>query len=317
MPGKIRLTIEFISEEFSKVGYKLLETEYIDPKKPLEYICNNGHHHKLRWNNFKSGQRCRECFILSQKYSINDIKEFLDKINFQLLTDTYKDNHQKLDVICDKGHNIQITFNKLKLGTRCKLCVHDSLRMNYEDVKKIFEENKCKLLTKNYINGKQKLQYKCKCGNISYTTYEQIKDGSLCGCQKSIGETRIIRYFSDNGIDFISQKTFPDCRNTQVLHFDFYVNNKFLLEFDGEQHFKEVSHFGGEKALKINMKHDKIKNEYCISNNIKLLRISYKEKKKITQILNDYILNFDKTDIITFSNKKLYETMKNNINNDK
>lgn len=312
MPHGIKPTIEFVKQEFLKRGYILLETEYIDSKTLMSYICNEGHQQKIRWNNFKNGQQCKQCFLLTQKYSIDDVKNFLLNIGYQLLSDTYKDNHQKLDMICNNGHNIKLDFNKLKLGTRCKLCFHDNLRANYEDIKQLFEDNGCSLLSETYNNCDEKLKFCCECGNISYISYYSFKLGYRCGCQNSLGENIIKKYLTSKNIKYISQKTFPDCKNRQKLRFDFYIDNKFLLEFDGEQHFKYYRAFGKDH-LERNKLHDKIKNEYCLKNNIKLIRISYKEIKKIEVILDEYIKNFDNKEMITYSNANVYNEMKKNI----
>lgn len=308
----MRLTIEYISNKFSEAGYKLLETNYIGAKILMSYKCDKGHIHKIKWNNFQSGQRCYTCYILSQRYSIDDINKFLKEIGYQLLSTEYKDNHQKLDIICDKGHQIKMDFNKLKLGTRCKLCFHDNLRLDINDVKKLFEDNGCELLSETYINYGQKLKFKCACGNISYIRYDSFKLGFLCGCQNSVGERKTKKYLTDNDIDYITQKTFSGCFDKQNLRFDFYVDDKFLIEFDGKQHFVQCDAFGKD-SLEINKSHDKIKNEYCILYNIKLLRISYKEKNKLDSIINEYIKNIDKKEVITYSNQQIYKTMQDNI----
>ena len=59
------------------------------------------------------------------------------------------------------------------------------------------------------------------------------------------------------------------------------------IEYDGEQHFKAVDHFGGQEGLRIRQLHDKIKTEYCKDNNILLLRIKYDEN--IEDKLNSFI----------------------------
>jgi hypothetical protein len=67
------------------------------------------------------------------------------------------------------------------------------------------------------------------------------------------------------------------------------------IEFDGEQHFHPVSHFGGIMAyesLKIN---DKIKNDYCEDNYISLIRIRYDQIDDIYRILWDNLKNHIKT----------------------
>jgi len=76
------------------------------------------------------------------------------------------------------------------------------------------------------------------------------------------------------------------------LSFDFYLSDyNMCIEFDGEQHFKPVAYFGGDKRHEIQMKRDKIKNEYCKNNNINLIRIPYTKIKNITQILDNVFQN--------------------------
>lgn len=70
------------------------------------------------------------------------------------------------------------------------------------------------------------------------------------------------------------------------MRFDFYIENTYLIEFDGEQHFKETQFFGNEKidtkeALRRYQVYDDIKNQYCINNNIPIIRIPYTHLKKI------------------------------------
>ena len=56
------------------------------------------------------------------------------------------------------------------------------------------------------------------------------------------------------------------------------------IEYDGEQHYKSVEHWGGLNGLLDRQKKDKIKTDYCLINNIKLIRIKYNQK------INDILL---------------------------
>lgn len=95
------------------------------------------------------------------------------------------------------------------------------------------------------------------------------------------------RFLSENNLNYLQQHTF-DYIN---LPFDFYIPSKrTLIEFDGEQHFQPVEHFGGLKSyeqLKIN---DKIKNDYCEENYINLIRIRYDQIDKIEEILKSNLI---------------------------
>jgi len=59
------------------------------------------------------------------------------------------------------------------------------------------------------------------------------------------------------------------------------------IEYDGEHHFKSVSKYGGESFLEKVKKYDKIKNEWCSKNKIRLIRIPYTEKSRIFEVLNE------------------------------
>ena len=105
---------------------------------------------------------------------------------------------------------------------------------------------------------------------------------------KSKGETTIKNILLAKNVSFIQQYCFDNCRNKRPLPFDFYLPNYNLcIEFDGEQHYKPK--FGMKNFIQT-QKHDKIKDEYCKSHNIGLLRIPYWESNNSEQIIK-YKLN--------------------------
>ena len=122
----------------------------------------------------------------------------------------------------------------------------------------------------------------CDCGNIVYKSSSDLArhKSCHCGCQTitSQGELTIRNLLTDNNILFEEQKTFLDCKDLNPLPFDFYVNNEYVIEYDGKQHFKPSEYWGGEKQLKYIQKHDVMKNEWCKENNIPIIRIPYTHK---------------------------------------
>jgi hypothetical protein len=63
-----------------------------------------------------------------------------------------------------------------------------------------------------------------------------------------------------------------------------------LIEYDGEPHFKVIKYLGGKEGFELRKMNDKIKTEYAINNNIKLLRISYIERNNLSEILKNNII---------------------------
>lgn len=123
----------------------------------------------------------------------------------------------------------------------------------------------------------------------------------LCGwgcpkCKASRGERRIMKHLDVMGILYKKEYSFPDCKDVRVLPFDIYIPSKnMVVEYDGEQHFHPVK-FGGsdddkaESRYLITVEHDKIKNNYCANNGIRVLRIPYTEYDNIEIILDKHLL---------------------------
>ena len=59
--GNKKFTYEFVKQSFETIGYKLLETEYINDATKMKYECDKGHIRYTTFNNFRQGYRCRRC----------------------------------------------------------------------------------------------------------------------------------------------------------------------------------------------------------------------------------------------------------------
>ena len=131
-----------------------------------------------------------------------------------------------------------------------------------------------------YINNHKKILHRCKIDGYEWLARpSSILSGQGCpSCCNSHGENAIGRYLESRGIKFIPQHTFDSCRNKRKLPFDFYLLDcNTCMEYDGIQHFQPIAIFGGEAAFEKQKANDAIKDEYCKLNNIKLIRISYKQ----------------------------------------
>jgi len=63
------------------------------------------------------------------------------------------------------------------------------------------------------------------------------------------------------------------------------------IEYDGRQHFEPIKRFGGEKGYNSTIYRDRIKNEFCVNNKIKIVRIKYNERilNKLKKITNECV----------------------------
>jgi hypothetical protein len=140
-----------------------------------------------------------------------------------------------------------------------------------------------------YVNFKTKVAINCRKHGIFMQRSRCHASGKGCPvCRSSKGESRIREFFKDNNIDFVEQ--YPICKNPKTgsyLRADFYLPSfNTCIEYDGRQHFEPTTFFGGENGFDELQYRDQYKNTYCQENDIKLIRISYKEYAKIHNILS-------------------------------
>lgn len=131
----------------------------------------------------------------------------------------------------------------------------------------------------NYIDRNKKVEIICKKhGAFKQSLIAHVTGQGCPICKISKGEEMIRVWLKENNINFIPQHKFKDCKRKKVLPFDFYLPElNICIEYDGIQHFKPISRFGGEKSFSITKETDEIKTDYCKKNKIKLIRFNFKE----------------------------------------
>lgn len=139
-------------------------------------------------------------------------------------------------------------------------------------------------LTEERKNTSPVWKCRCSCGKIHYATTHDLRNHYVESCghlQESKGVRYIKKTLDENNIRYETEKTFSDCKSPKTnksLRFDFYIPDKnLLIEYDGEQHFKERPKGFFKDSLEERQFRDRYKNEYCKQHNIPLIRIPYTE----------------------------------------
>ena len=105
-------------------------------------------------------------------------------------------------------------------------------------------------------------------------------------------EDKVVSILKQSKIKFQREKTFSDLKHG-LFRFDFYLYNyrgaPVIIEVDGEQHFKPI--YGRQAFLK-GQEHDRMKNSYCLANNIPIYRIPYWEIKNLKTVDDLFSRNF-------------------------
>jgi len=196
-----RVSLDYVKYSFELEGYKLIGTEKINGRTKYVYKCPNGHKHSITWNNWKKGVRCYYC-SKNVPVSIDFICEEMAKEGYTLLSNKYINRKSKLDVLCPNGHFFKIGWNAWSSGKhRCKYC-NGGVRHSYNYIRASFEREGYKLLTKKYINNKQKLVFICPNGHKYYITWSNWKLGYKCAkCANNIKKTikEVRKSFEDEG----------------------------------------------------------------------------------------------------------------------
>lgn len=134
---------------------------------------------------------------------------------------------------------------------------------------------------------------RCSCGNeISALGFSLKKgDTTSCGCRKSSKyEDYTEEYLQHLGFiknaTYFREKTFPNLLGVGGgnLRFDFYCiandGTEFVIECQGEQHFRPAKWYGGQSYFEKLKKHDAIKKEYCLKRGIQLIEVPYTDITK-------------------------------------
>jgi len=272
--------------DYSKVNYKTAHIKVI-------INCPEHGDFKQKPSRHLSGDGCPKC--ANNILYTND--EFIKKSNlvhnnkYNYSLTKYVNSYTKVKIICpEHGEFEQNPSSHLK-GTMCQMCYADSRKTSKENFIKRSKEihgDRYDYSLVEYNNSYTNVKIICKEHGIFNQRPQTHLNGFGCSsCKSSTGENKIRLFLEKHNIKYIYQHVYDRCKDKRHLPFDFYLPKyNMCVEFDGLQHFKPIEYFGGEKTLKITKKHDKIKNNYCKDNNIKLLRIRYNENidKKLYEI---------------------------------
>lgn len=245
------------------------ESDYINTKTPIKFSC----------------RRCGKIFIKKPK-EIKRVKcKCLDREK------NYKD--------LIKSKNIELVENYIntitKIRHRCKSCNLEFISSPKSIVNskigcpscsgKIFSIEKYKsllpdnieIISSEYIGSNYKHLHKCKLCESEFETkpnYILHMKTNCPICSMSKGEKVISSLLDKMLVNY--KKEYPIKINNKKLRFDFFIEDlEIFIEFDGVQHFKPVSIFGGNKYLEKIKEYDSLKDEWCEKNGFHLIRVPY------------------------------------------
>lgn len=291
---------KFVEEKSSAI---LVSTEYKNQKNEMDFICKCGKNFSTSMDAFirKNVRQCKKC-----GYSNGAVKnamthsEFMKRAektlgdDFKILEGNYE-NQKSIFIINHKvcGKNFpRIASKILSCKNECGVC-GSNVKRKKEQVQEELNSFSDEIEVVEYINSDKVVVMHTICGTTVNRPMTELRKhrGFYCPvCKSSYGVRKIIKYLTENNIEFIREYEFDDCKNIKKLPFDFYLPKlNCCIEYDGDHHDRVLYHWGGEVRFSEVQKRDSIKNNFCKDNNIYLLRIKDKYKYNIEDILYDFI----------------------------
>lgn len=304
--------------EINNIETKLLSEKYNNGKEKLLFKCKCGDTFLRPWKDFKDGKQylCYSCgrkkATDATRYSKDEIIKIIESKGYKIIEPLNYKNKKSIINITDGNYFYSTTFDCISHNDNIKK-FHVANKFTIENIKIYMKELNItsELLSEKYTGNNDMLDFRCECGEEFKMPLAQIHRRPFqCICETcrnrhSLYERRVEQVLIDNNIIFKQEYTFKDCVYIGRLRFDFALfdedgNLKGLIEVDGQQHFSP-SHFvfGGdeEKRLKdfeTTKIRDGIKDEYCQTHNIPLLRIKYTkigEDGTYPSIIKEFISN--------------------------
>lgn len=318
MPAK-KTNEHFLQEVLEKLGSKFeVIGTYVNAKTniKMKHYCLDGEiceYQATPTNIISRDGECPRCRYIKSSNSLKMTKEkcqnsLNDKfgINHYLIIEGFVRAGQKAKVKHICGHIWEARISHiLNNESGCPVCSETNriqkriipLEKVQNRLNEMYGDNEYLILEGyNGTNKTARVRHSC---DFEWNPFinNLLKGEKVCpNCSPvSKGNEKIEKYLIGNNVKYKKEFSFSDCKYKYALRFDFAIFNKngliCLIEFDGLQHFQPVKSWGGIKALEENKKRDQIKNDYCIKNNIPLLRIPYYEESNINKLLEGFIYN--------------------------
>jgi len=243
---------------------------------------------------------CRRCasIINAEKLALTQ-DQFIEKANkkhnnkYNYSKFIYESGETKSIIICQEHGEFEQYANNHLQGKGCAKCAGIAPWTTEEAVERarVKHNGKYDYSKFEYRGADKKSIVICPYhGEFLTSPRIHINMGSGCpSCNESKGEKEIAKWLDEHDVSYKRQKRWADCKYKNVLPFDFYLpETNIAIEYDGEQHFVWNDFFHTKEEFDLIQLKDKLKTEYCLKNNIPLVRINYTEniEKRLTKLFD-------------------------------
>jgi len=286
-----KLEYEYVRKYIEGFGYVLLSKIYVNNNTKLLIQCPEGHQYEVKFNHFKTGQRCPECAGV-KKLEYEYVRKYIEGFGYVLLSKIYVNNSTKLLIQCPKGHQYEVSFANFKNGSRCPIC-DGKKKLEYEYVKKYFKDRNYLYLSTTYTNNKTKELVQCPLGHQYEVKFNHFKNGGsrcpVCNNEKTSSKAEIeiqelVKTLTNTTVICNDRTKIINTNTGNNLELDIYFPylNK-AIEYNGT-----YWHLSKEVKMKDQMKIDQCKNlgiDLLVINEADYINNKEQTKNKIKQWL--------------------------------
>lgn len=179
------LKIKKFSEKY---GFELLSVKPNGFRVKLKLKCKTGHIFTVHWHSFKFSKLCKPCRYQNaadkKKFSLAYVKKIFSDQGCKLLEKEYTGCAKKLRYICKCGRKASILLFNFIRGVRCFKCANEAnhirFKASYEKVFQRFKDKGFNLISTEYKNSAQPLEYICVCGRRAMASFNSLKIINRC-----------------------------------------------------------------------------------------------------------------------------------------
>jgi hypothetical protein len=115
---------------------------------------------------------------INNSKQLEELKSLVQNKKGTLLTDNYVSCNEKVKLKCEKGHIFTSSHRGIKhYNSWCGVCKPKKIKHTIQEINETIEHMNIKCISKEYINVRTKLTFKCQCGNrwdLSFYEFRKI-----------------------------------------------------------------------------------------------------------------------------------------------
>lgn len=179
-----RLPLRQVIKECESKGFTVIG-DYQGVVAELLCECPHGHTIITSLQNIRRNAYCPECDPRrsTKPLDIEHVQSLFSGNGLTLLETIYVNSKTKMKCLCECGNTIYKTVGQVRLGQKCVTCGYANRKertFTYAQVKEFFEANGCVLLSPEYRNAVEYLDFICDCGKEGKVQYTHFRNGRRC-----------------------------------------------------------------------------------------------------------------------------------------